>query len=209
MLSLQIKCYIFFLTLILYNADINVCNAHEKQTEQEAAIVARSLVFETGTGTLVTVMKTKEELQGYPFGLFDYFSDDCPPTGNPLMLLTDYQLNVKNARENDFKVSLMIQKFSKNETYFPMAEPRLNLFGKLVKIENDEILAVQECFLKKHPRARDWIPGRGHDFNFYRLKVVDIYFVGGFGDKRYIGYIDLTYYKSAQVGLPRLYMQNF
>ncbi|KAF0533470.1 pyridoxamine 5-phosphate oxidase-domain-containing protein [Gigaspora margarita] len=155
MLSLQIKCYIFFLTLILYNADINVCNAHEKQTEQEAAIVARSLVFETGTGTLVTVMKTKEELQGYPFGLFDYFSDDCPPTGNPLMLLTDYQLNVKNARENDFKVSLMIQKFSKNETYFPMAEPRLNLFGKLVKIENDEILAVQECFLKKHPRARD------------------------------------------------------
>ncbi|CAG8769931.1 5079_t:CDS:2, partial [Racocetra persica] len=131
-------------------------NTREKQTEQEAAIVARSLVSETGTGILVTVMNkfAKEELQGYPFGLFDYFSDDCPSTGNPLMLLTDYSLNIKNARENDFKVSLEIQKLSKNETYFPMAEPRLNLFGKLVKIEKDEIPAIQECFLKKHPRAR-------------------------------------------------------
>ncbi|CAG8748759.1 10223_t:CDS:1, partial [Racocetra fulgida] len=40
-------------------------NTREKQTEQEAAVVARSLVSETGIGTLVTVMNkfAKEELQ--------------------------------------------------------------------------------------------------------------------------------------------------
>jgi hypothetical protein len=42
------------------------------------------------------------------------------------------------------------------------------------------------------------IPGGIHSFHFYRFIVKDIYFVGGFGGKHYIGYIDNELYHEAE-----------
>jgi hypothetical protein len=33
----------------------------------------------------------------------------------------------------------MIRKLSKNDTFFPVAEPRLNLFGHLERVPEDEV----------------------------------------------------------------------
>ncbi|GES77869.1 pyridoxamine 5'-phosphate oxidase-domain-containing protein [Rhizophagus clarus] len=130
------------------------------ESERDAAIISRNLVKEFGIGTLVTIMNNheKEDVQGYPFGLLDYFTDDCPSTGNPLLLLSDWQKNIQNARSNSWKASLMIRKLGKNDTFFPVAEPRLNLFGHLERVPEDEVADVQKCFLNKHPRARWWVP---------------------------------------------------
>ncbi|RIA98287.1 pyridoxamine 5'-phosphate oxidase-domain-containing protein [Glomus cerebriforme] len=180
---------------------INNVNPYKfAESEKDAAIISRTLVNEFGIGTLVTIMNDyeKEDVRGYPFGLLDYFADDCPSTGNPLLLLSDWQKNIQNAKRNNWKASLMIRKLSKNDTFFPVAEPRLNLFGHLERVPEDEVVNVQKCFLDKHPRAHWWIPGKGHVFYFYRFIVQDIYFVGGFGGEHFIGYIDSELYHEVE-----------
>ena len=62
------------------------------------------------------------------------------------------------------------------------------------EIEDKEIA---ECFVKKHPDARYWLPGNKiHQSEWVRLVVEGIYWVGGFGDRAYIGWIDVEGYKN-------------
>ena len=53
-----------------------------------------------------------------------------------------------------------------------------------------EKLGVTACFVKKHPDAAWWLPGNMiHESKWVRLVVDDIYWIGGFGDRAYIGWI--------------------
>lgn len=80
--------------------------------------------------------------------------------------------------------------------------PRFSLLGYIEKIsEEDEATtttttkttsaaALSECFVKQHPDAKYWLPGsRVHKSDFVRLRVQQVYWVGGFGDRAYIGWI--------------------
>lgn len=50
--------------------------------------------------------------------------------------------------------------------------------------------SVADCFVAAHPDARHWLPGnRIHRSHFVRLVVTSVYWVGGFGDRAYIGWI--------------------
>lgn len=58
---------------------------------------------------------------------------------------------------------------------------------------------VAECFVKKHPDARYWLPGNAiHESEWVRLVVEGVYWVGGFGDRAYIGWIPVEGYKSVK-----------
>ncbi|CAJ0760855.1 10986_t:CDS:2, partial [Entrophospora sp. SA101] len=120
----------------------------------------------------------------YPIGLLEYLSDDCPSTGDPLLLLSHVQLNVRNAFDDGLRASLSIRKLSSKKSFFPFAEPRLNLFGKITRVNESEENDVKNCYLEKHPKARYWLPGKVHSFHFYRFKVQDIYFIGGFIEEK-------------------------
>lgn len=71
--------------------------------------------------------------------------------------------------------------------------PRFSLLGHLEDISASseaDALELQECFLKAHPDARYWLPGnRIHESGWVRLVVDEVYWVGGFGDRAYIGWI--------------------
>ena len=46
------------------------------------------------------------------------------------------------------------------------------------------------CFLEKHPDAEAWTPGNKiHESYWARLVVEEVYWIGGFGDRAYIGWI--------------------
>lgn len=48
-----------------------------------------------------------------------------------------------------------------------------------------------------HKDAKYWLPGnRIHSAEWVRLVVQDIYWVGGFGDRAYIGWIDAEDFKN-------------
>lgn len=76
--------------------------------------------------------------------------------------------------------------------------PRFSLLGYLEPIpggddrsdENSVGTRLARCYVKSHPDARYWLPGnRIHEAHFVRLVVEQVYWVGGFGDRAYIGWI--------------------
>jgi len=76
-------------------------------------------------------------------------------------------------------------------TYSAAALPRFSLLGYVERIEGgDESKELAKCFVKSHPDARYWLPGnRIHESHFVRLVVKQVYWIGGFGDRAYIGWI--------------------
>lgn len=57
------------------------------------------------------------------------------------------------------------------------ADGRVNLMGTMEKIPRDEIDSLKELYLSKHPNAF-WV--NFGDFNWFRLNVENVRFVGGF-----------------------------
>lgn len=74
--------------------------------------------------------------------------------------------------------------------------PRFSLLGHLEDISPSseaDAIELQECFLSAHPDARYWLPGnRIHESGWVRLVVDEVYWVGGFGDRAYIGWIPVA-----------------
>ncbi|KAJ6444089.1 FMN-binding split barrel-related protein [Purpureocillium lavendulum] len=72
--------------------------------------------------------------------------------------------------------------------------PRFSMIGYLENIDADDSKAkdLAVCYTKKHRDARYWLPGnRIHTSEWMRLVVTSVYWVGGFGDRAYIGWIPI------------------
>ena len=70
--------------------------------------------------------------------------------------------------------------------------PRFSLVGYIEPIPTSEVLSynVEACFIDRHPDAKAWLPGNQiHESWWGRLVVREIYWIGGFGDRAYIGWI--------------------
>ena len=132
-----------------------------------------------------------------PIGLMDYLADCEPATGNPTLLALSIATTFKNVAAGS-NISLSLNwhpptpPSSSPFLNGPAAQPRYSLLGYLEDIEPDVIGAVElaTCFTKRHQDARAWLPGnRIHESRWTRLVVEEIYWVGGFGDRAYIGWI--------------------
>lgn len=76
--------------------------------------------------------------------------------------------------------------------YSAANQPRFSLFGYLEPINPNPVSAIKlaACFTGKHQDAKYWLPGNViHESQWARLVVTKIYWVGGFGDRAYIGWI--------------------
>ena len=70
--------------------------------------------------------------------------------------------------------------------------PRFSLIGYIQPLSIPEAITanVKDCFLARHPDAEAWLPGNKiHESWWGRLIVQDVYWIGGFGDRAYIGWI--------------------
>lgn len=70
--------------------------------------------------------------------------------------------------------------------------PRFSLLGYLEPIKPDPVSSVKlaACFTSKHRDAKYWLPGNViHESEWARLVVTQVYWIGGFGDRAYIGWI--------------------
>lgn len=148
---------------------------------------------------------------GHPIGLTDYIAD-CEQNGNPTLLAISIATSFKNVAAGS-NISLSVQwtppyppksrislsglfstaKPPTNELLYSAANlPRFSLQGHLESIPEDEveILDLKTCFIKAHYDAINWLPGNPiHESEWTRLVVEEIYWVGGFGDRAYIGWI--------------------
>ena len=70
--------------------------------------------------------------------------------------------------------------------------PRVSLIGYIEPIPEEEVreLGVAQCFFSRHGEAVAWRPGGGvHESWWGRLVVRRVYWIGGFGDRAFIGWI--------------------
>lgn len=149
------------------------------------AASARELVESRGLGILCTNSKRSP---GYPFASVTPYAIDAQ--GRPVLLMSRLAVHTKNLA-GDSRASLLV--FEESTELDPLNSARLNLLGDVVLIPEPEIADARARYLVRHPEAEQW--AEFGDFAFYRIDVVDIYYVGGFG---VMGWASLADYREAR-----------
>lgn len=170
--------------------------------EETAARVARTLVKRESLANLNTV--TTDQV---PVGFVEYYAD-CSNDGQPIMLMIQISSSNKNLvagsnssltiRVGDHQPKDHVNTHYRGQVTNSVAgSPRINLKGHFV--DYGASITDKECFARRHPEAVSWYPGNPiHDSRWVKFVVDSVYFVGGFGDRAYIGNIDKELYLAAK-----------
>jgi hypothetical protein len=131
----------------------------------------------------------------------DYYADCEPPTGNPTILAITIATSFKNVDAgSNITLSLRWHPPDAHKRFYSAAAlPRFSLVGYLEPISESEVstLKIAACFVKSHPDAAAWLPGNPiHESKWVRLVVQEVYWIGGFGDRAYIGWIPAETWKN-------------
>lgn len=175
----------------------------------DSAVLARRILHLSSIATLSTVFPAHETISenrppnvdGSPIGLMDYYAA-CPPyQSDPTILAISIATAIKNAAAGS-NVTLSLRYHAPPPSARPPAKdpytysaanlPRFSLIGRIEALSAVEVKAhnIRECFLERHPDATPWTPGNDiHESYWARLVVEEIYWIGGFGDRAYIGWI--------------------
>jgi heme iron utilization protein len=132
---------------------------------------ARTLVEQGQTGTLSTLSRRHP---GHPFGsVMPYAPDDA---GRPLFLISTLAMHTQNLAV-DPRASLLVTE--PNDAEDPLARGRVTLMGTAARVLPAESATARSTYLARHPNASNWVDFE--DFAFWRLELLDVYWVGGFG----------------------------
>jgi putative heme iron utilization protein len=132
---------------------------------------ARTLMHLGRVGSLSTHSRKQP---GFPFGsVMPYGLDE---QGRPIFLISTMAMHTQNLQA-DPRASLLVTQDDAGGD--PLGASRVTLVGNVVPMAETEVGAARSLYLGRHANSRYWVDFE--DFSFYRLDVVDIYFVGGFG----------------------------
>lgn len=147
---------------------------------------ARTLVHLQRTGSLSTL--SRKQL-GWPFGsVMPYGVNE---RGQPIFLISSMAMHTQNLLA-DQRASLLVT--PPEISGDPLGAARVTLMGSVTRIPKEDVARVRELYLVRHANASYWVDF--NDFGFFRMAIVDIYFVGGFGS---MGWVEATEYESAAV----------
>ncbi len=180
-------------------------SSYKIPTIHESAVLARRILHLTPFGTLSTIFpsspQTSEQrptdVGGTPIGLMDYIAD-CEGSGDPTILSISIATSFKNVAAGS-NISLSLTWTPPTPPYSPASLPRFALLGYLEPITEEEVQTqdIATCFTKSHPDAKWWLPGNEiHHSEWVRLVVEEVYWVGGFGDRAYIGWIPIEEWRN-------------
>jgi heme oxygenase (biliverdin-IX-beta and delta-forming) len=77
-----------------------------------------------------------------------------------------------------FSLDLVTQEDADGE---PLGASRVTLVGNVLPVPNTELAEVRKLYLERHANSKYWVDFE--DFSFYSMDVVDVYYVGGFGER--------------------------
>jgi putative heme iron utilization protein len=75
----------------------------------------------------------------------------------------------------------------------PLGASRVTLVGNVLPIPEAELAEARQLYLARYTSSKYWVDFE--DFSFYRMDVVDIYYVGGFG---VMGWVSASEYGRSQ-----------
>src|SRR5215470_7344278 len=132
---------------------------------------ARTLLHVGRVGSLSTPSRRQ---QGFPFGsVMPYGLDD---DGRPIFLVSTMAMHTQNLQADSRASLLVTQPDSSGD---PLGSSRVTLVGTILPLPEAEIAEARNRYLSRHPNSKYWVDF--DDFSFYRMDVVDVYYVGGFG----------------------------
>ncbi|KAI0930289.1 hypothetical protein AcV5_007046 [Taiwanofungus camphoratus] len=179
-----------------------------QETVEDAARLARKLVDHSvsSLGSMATIYPTSHPtLAGEPFSLQEYYAS-CHANGSLTLLfmpIARHSQNILSSLTHSTSISITSE--------HPNAGlPRVALMGTVTvfhEVENTpNVDAIESCYLSKHPDARRWCPGpkAPHIAYWARFDPHTVYYVGGFGNEHYIGYIPLEMYQNASPTLVKM-----
>lgn len=132
---------------------------------------ARTLLYLGRVGSLSTLSRKQ---QGFPFGsVMPYGLDN---RSNPVFLISTMAMHTQNIQA-DARSSLLVTQL--DATVDPLGASRVTLLGNILPISAPDVPEARKLYLARHANSKYWVDF--DDFSFYRLEVVDVYYVGGFG----------------------------
>jgi len=132
---------------------------------------ARTLMYLGRMGSLSTLSRKQP---GFPFGsVMPYGLDDH---GRPLFLISTMAMHTQNLQADSRASLLVAQQETDGE---PLGASRVTLVGNVLLVSNTDLAEVRKLYLDRHANSKYWVDFE--DFSFYRMDVVDVYYVGGFG----------------------------
>ncbi|RRA47778.1 HugZ family protein [Acidipila sp. EB88] len=144
----------------------------------------RTLLSMGAVGMLSTVSRKHP---GFPFGsLMPYALDTL---GRPLLLISNMAMHTQNLKAEP-QVSLFVSATAADGD--PLGAARATLVGRAESVPSEDLAAAREQYLARHENSRYWVDFA--DFGFFRVELVDIYYVGGFG---VMGWVEAAEYARA------------
>jgi len=146
---------------------------------------ARTLLYVGRIGSLSTHSRKQA---GFPFGsVMPYGLDD---RGRPIFLISTMAMHTQNLQA-DPRASLLVTQ--PDATGDPLGASRITLLGNVVPVPETDLVESRRLYLDRYANSKYWVDFK--DFSFYRMEVVDVYYVGGFG---VMGWIAASEYDAAQ-----------
>jgi putative heme iron utilization protein len=136
-------------------------------------------------GSLSTLSRKQP---GFPFGsVMPYALDE---RGRPIFLVSTMAMHTQNLQANP-RASLLVTLADGEGD--PLGAARVTLLGNVLPIAEPEVAQARKLYLARYANSKYWVDFE--DFSFYRMDVVDVYYVGGFG---VMGWIVASEYERAQ-----------
>jgi putative heme iron utilization protein len=146
---------------------------------------ARTLMSLGCVGTLSTLSRKHP---GWPFGsVMPYVLD---AHGRPVFLISAMAVHTQNIR-TDPRASLLVTQ--PGWTGDPLAGARVTLMGQVSALPDTDLEQTRTAYVARYEQAAAWVGF--DDFAFYRMEVIDVYYVGGFGS---MGWVSAADYATAE-----------
>ena len=149
---------------------------------------ARNLLSQNQTGSLAT-FSTKHP--GFPFASIATYW--LSPDGEPIFFFSSMARHSKNLKTNP-NASLLVRADSFGAQGGALASGRVTVLGEIKPVEASDLEAIAKGYLSANPEASQW--ASFSDFQFYRMKMVDVYVVAGFGS---MGWVNPEQFAQADV----------
>jgi putative heme iron utilization protein len=146
---------------------------------------ARTLMHSGRIGSLSTLSRKQP---GFPFGSLMPFALDAQ--GRPIFLISTMAMHTQNLQA-DSRASLFVTEADASGD--PLGSSRVTLIGTVSRIPEEERAAVRTVYLMRYPDSKYWVDF--DDFSFFRMDVLDVYYVGGFG---VMGWVAASDYSQSQ-----------
>jgi putative heme iron utilization protein len=124
--------------------------------------------------SVATLSTLSRKHPGFPFGSLMPFALDS--AGRPIFLISNMAMHTQNIKA-DPRASLFVTQPSADGD--PLGAARATLIGNILQIPEEDKASVRELYLARHANSSYWVDFA--DFSFFRMDILDLYYVGGFG----------------------------